>query len=57
MEGVDATKKVVEQGIRRCEQEGLSDRIEFTLPMFGNSGLADASEALSGRGCMVLRRR
>jgi SAM-dependent methyltransferase len=43
MEGVDATEKVVEQGIRRCEQEGLSDRIEFTLADVCDSGLADAS--------------
>ena len=43
MEGVDATEKVVEQGCRRCEQEGLSDRIEFTLADVCNSGLADAS--------------
>ena len=44
MEGIDATEKVVEQGCRRCEQEGLSDRIEFTLADVCNSGLADASE-------------
>ena len=43
MEGVDATQKVVEQGIQRCEQEGLSDRIEFTLADVCDSGLADAS--------------
>ena len=43
MEGVDATEKVVEQGISRCEQEGLSDRIEFTLADVCDSGLADAS--------------
>jgi SAM-dependent methyltransferase len=43
MEGVDATEKVVEQGIHRCEQEGLSDRIEFTLGDVCDSGLADAS--------------
>jgi SAM-dependent methyltransferase len=43
MEGVDATERVVEQGIRRCEQEGLSDRIEFTLADVCDSGLADAS--------------
>jgi SAM-dependent methyltransferase len=43
MEGVDATEKVVEQGIRRCEQEGLSDSIEFTLADVCDSGLADAS--------------
>ena len=43
MEGVDATPKVVEEGCRRCEQEGLSDRIEFTLADVCDSGLADAS--------------
>jgi SAM-dependent methyltransferase len=43
MEGVDATEKVIEQGIRRCEQESLSDRIEFTLADVCDSGLTDAS--------------
>lgn len=43
MEGVDATQKVVEQGCSRCEQEGLSDKIEFTLADVCDSGLADAS--------------
>ena len=43
MHGVDATEKVVEQGRLRCEQEGLSDKIEFTLEDVCNSGLADAS--------------
>jgi len=43
MEGVDATEKVIEQGTRRCEQEGLSDKIEFTLADVCDSGLADAS--------------
>jgi len=43
MEGVDATAKVVEQGCSRCELEGLSDRIEFTLADVCDSGLADAS--------------
>jgi len=43
MEGVDATQKVVEKGVRRCEQEGLADRIEFTLADVCDSGLADAS--------------
>lgn len=43
MEGVDATEKVVEQGYSRCEQEGLSDRIEFTLADVCDSGLPDAS--------------
>ncbi len=43
MEGVDATEKVIERGYRRCEQEGLSDRIEFTRADVCDSGLADAS--------------
>jgi len=42
MEGVDATEKVVEQGVHRCQLEGLSDRIEFTLADVCDSGLADA---------------
>jgi SAM-dependent methyltransferase len=43
MHGVDATEKVVEQGRSRCEQEGLSDKIEFTLADVCVSGLEDAS--------------
>ncbi len=43
MHGVDVTEKVVEQGRRLCEQEGLSDKIEFTLADVCDSGLADAS--------------
>ena len=43
MMGVDATEKVVEQGRSRCEQEGLSDKIEFTLADVCDSGLADES--------------
>jgi len=43
MEGIDATSKVVEEGCRRCEQEGMSDRIEFTLADVCDSGLADSS--------------
>ncbi len=31
MHGVDATETVVELGRRRCEAEGLADRIKFTL--------------------------
>jgi SAM-dependent methyltransferase len=31
MQGVDATETVVELGRRRCEAEGLADRIQFTL--------------------------
>ncbi|MCP4610336.1 MAG: methyltransferase domain-containing protein [Planctomycetes bacterium] len=43
MHGVDATETVVEQGRSLCEQEGLSDKTEFTLADVCNSGLADAS--------------
>ena len=43
MEGVDVTVKVVEESCRRCEQEGLSDRIELTLADVCDSGLDDAS--------------
>ena len=43
MQGVDVTGKVVEQGRLRCEQEGLSGKIKFTLADVCNSGLADAS--------------
>ncbi|MHC4395673.1 MAG: class I SAM-dependent methyltransferase [Planctomycetota bacterium] len=43
MQGVDATEKVVEQGRRRCEQEGLSDKIKFILADVCDSGLEDAS--------------
>jgi SAM-dependent methyltransferase len=43
MQGVDATQKVIEQGRRRCEQEGLSDKIEFTIADVCDSGLADSS--------------
>lgn len=42
MEGVDATEKVIEQGYRRCQDEGLSDRIEFTFADVCDSGLPDA---------------
>jgi len=43
MRGVDATETVVEQGRRRCQQEGLSDKIELTLADACDSGFADAS--------------
>jgi len=43
MTGVDATKKVVEQGRSRCRQEGLSDKIKFVLADVCDSGLEDAS--------------
>ena len=41
MRGVDATQKVVELGQRRCEQEGLADRITFRLADVCSSGLPD----------------
>jgi SAM-dependent methyltransferase len=43
MHGVDATEKVVERGRDRCEQEGLSEKIEFTLADVCASGLPGAS--------------
>jgi len=43
MRGVDATQKVVELGRSRCEQEGLSDKIEFVLADVCDSGLEEAS--------------
>jgi SAM-dependent methyltransferase len=43
MEGVDATEKVIEQGFSRCKDEGLSDKVEFTLADVCDSGLPDAS--------------
>ena len=39
MHGVDATGTVVERGWQRCEKEGLSERIEFTLADVCDSGL------------------
>jgi SAM-dependent methyltransferase len=41
MHGVDATAKVLERGRRRCQEQGLADRIEFTLADVCNSGLPD----------------
>ena len=43
MHGVDATETVIEQGRRRCEAEGLADRINFTLADACRTGLPDAS--------------
>lgn len=39
MHGVDATETVVERGRQRCEKEGLSERIVFTLADVCDSGL------------------
>lgn len=41
MTGVDATEKVVNRGIERTEEEGLSDRIHFVLADVLTSGLPD----------------
>ena len=42
MHGIDATKKVVELGRWRCKQEGLSEKIKFSLADVCSSGLEDA---------------
>ncbi len=41
MHGVDATESVVQRGRRRCQEEGLSDRIAFTVADVCQSGLPD----------------
>ncbi len=43
MQGVDATQTVVERGRQRCLEEGLADKIRFTLADVCSSGLPDAS--------------
>jgi len=43
MQGVDATPTVVEQGIHRCAEEGLANRIDFKLADVCDTGLPDAS--------------
>jgi SAM-dependent methyltransferase len=43
MHGVDATDAVVQLGRRRCEGEGLADRIRFTLADACDTGLPAAS--------------
>jgi SAM-dependent methyltransferase len=43
MTGVDATETVVERGRQRCAEEGLAERITFTLADVCDSGLADSS--------------
>jgi len=43
MHGVDATETVVERGRQRCQREGLSERIEFTLADVCDNGLAGDS--------------
>lgn len=47
MTGIDATKTVVERGRTRCEEEGLADRIRFTLADVCDSGLPDAEADFS----------
>jgi SAM-dependent methyltransferase len=43
MTGVDATQTVVERGRRRCQEEGLGDRVRFVLADVCNSGLPGGS--------------
>ncbi len=43
MYGVDATEKVIERGRIRCQEEGLSDKTDFTLADVCDSGLPSAS--------------
>jgi len=43
MTGVDATETVVKQGIERCADEGLADKIDFVLAEVTDSGLPNAS--------------
>jgi ubiquinone/menaquinone biosynthesis C-methylase UbiE len=42
MVGVDATRTVIERGRRRCQEEGLADRIRFVHADACRSGLPDA---------------
>lgn len=41
MHGVDATETVVKRGQERCKQEGLRDKVQFTLADVCQSGLPD----------------
>jgi SAM-dependent methyltransferase len=43
MHGVDATATVIERGRQRCDAEGLSDRIGFTLADVCDTGLGGAA--------------
>ena len=43
MTGVDATETVVDRGRKRCDEEGLGDRIRLVLADVCNSGLPAAS--------------
>lgn len=42
MQGVDATRTVVERGRQRCKDEGLAGKIEFTLADVCHSGLTSS---------------
>ena len=46
MQGVDATQTVVDRGRERCVQEGLADKIRFTLADVCSSGLPTAKADL-----------
>ena len=48
MQGVDATGTVVEQGRSLCEQEGLSDKIDFTLADVCDSAPRQQDQAVAG---------
>ena len=43
MHGVDATEAVVAKGRERCEEEGVADRVEFTLADVCSTGLPSDS--------------
>jgi ubiquinone/menaquinone biosynthesis C-methylase UbiE len=43
MQGVDVTGKVVAQGTQRCADEGLAEKISFTLADGCDTGLAESS--------------
>jgi ubiquinone/menaquinone biosynthesis C-methylase UbiE len=43
MQGVDVTAKVVAQGVQRCLDEGLAEKISFTLADVCDTGLAESS--------------
>ena len=43
MHGVDATLKMIERGRKRCEAEGLSQRIKFTIAEVVDTGLGSAN--------------
>ncbi len=43
MEGVDATPHIMQEGIKRVEQEGFADKIHFTLADVCSSGLESNS--------------